>query len=229
MNVRMKNQQFQVGLMSNPGLNMNKAFKEQVGSNTELTFDLKTMIPTRKLLREEKSHVISLLIFYKTRKIMMYKVLGSLVHCTIENYFYLYYLCLQQAELYLASKISENTKFNEISGIVIPELLMNIMSCHGFMNEKKLTVMLSCCRKLVKYYLSKSFVVIENNSNVFRDVPLRVKQRINALIWHKHYFSMAYYRSIPYSNNTIKIITICSVLYRDFASTYYNDKENDII
>ena len=76
------------------------------------------------------------------------------------------------------------------------------MSCHGFVNYKRSTVMLLCRSKLVSYNLSKVFVIIENRSIDLRDVPLCVKQIIIAEILHKNYFSMECYRSIPYAGNT---------------------------
>ena len=65
---------------------------------------------------------------------------------------------------------------------------MNIMYCHGSVNDKKSTVILSCRRKLVLYYLSKGFVILDNNLSDLRDVPLNTKQRINAENLHKNDF-----------------------------------------
>ena len=68
---------------------------------------------------------------------------------------------------------------------------MNIILCRGFVKDKKLTVILSCHRKLVDYYLPKCFVIIENNSSVLSYVPLRVKQINETEILHKNDFVMA--------------------------------------
>ena len=57
---------------------------------------------------------------------------------------------------------------------------MNIISCHGFVNDTKSAVILSYFRKLVYHYLSKGFVIIENNPRAFTNVTLRTKQIINA-------------------------------------------------
>ena len=40
---------------------------------------------------------------------------------------------------------------------------------------------------------------------------------------------MACYRAIPYAANNFKIITMCNCLHTEFASTYYNDKEDAFI
>ena len=53
------------------------------------------------------------------------------------------------------------------------ELLMNIMSCHRFVKNSKTTVILTCFRKLVSYYLPKGFVSIEKSSCLERCVKTR--------------------------------------------------------
>ena len=42
-------------------------------------------------------------------------------------------------------------------------------------------------------------------------------------------FVMACYRAISSTANKLKIISICSGLYKDFAPMYYNDKVDAII
>ena len=116
--------------------------------------------------------------------------------------------------------------FNDISGIVIPDLIMNIISYHGFVNDKKPTVILSYCSTFVEYFLSKGFLILENGSIALNNLPLFVKQIIDAEILHKNYFVMACYRAISSEANTLKIIIICSSFFTGFASAYYNDKGN---
>ena len=60
----------------------------------------------------------------------------------MENYVCDGYLCLYQAKLHFADKVFKNTTFNDISGIIIPEILINIISCNGFLNNVKSTVIL---------------------------------------------------------------------------------------
>ena len=50
--------QFLVKCMLDPGLNINKAFREQVESNIDFTFRSKTMIPIRKVLRKDNTFVL---------------------------------------------------------------------------------------------------------------------------------------------------------------------------
>ena len=59
---------FQFRYMLNSGLNINKAFREQVESNMALTFSSKTVTSIIKLLSKENTHVILLLVFMKTER-----------------------------------------------------------------------------------------------------------------------------------------------------------------
>ena len=51
---------------------------------------------------------------------MIFKVLGSVVYCIMDNYVCADYLCLQKDKLSLENKGFENIRFNDISGIGIP-------------------------------------------------------------------------------------------------------------
>ena len=54
----------------------------------------------------------------------MFKVLHSFVYCITENYACDDYLCSKEAKLHVANKGFENTTYNNISGIGIPERLL---------------------------------------------------------------------------------------------------------
>ena len=69
----------------------------------------------------------------------------------------------------------EDTSFDELSGIVIPEILLNIVFCYDFVQDNKSTLILACRIKLVLYYLYKYFVILEQDSLALKNVPRRVK------------------------------------------------------
>ena len=100
------------------------------------------MFPIIKLLKKDNICVISLMLLYENRKAMVLKVLGSVIYCIMYNYICVGFVCLQKAKLSLEHKGFENTTFNYISIIVIPELLIKIISCCGFANYKKATFVL---------------------------------------------------------------------------------------
>ena len=53
--------------------------------------------------------------------------------------------------------------FNEFLGIDILDLLMNLLSCHGFKKNIKSIVILKCSRRMLEYYFSKGFGILERN------------------------------------------------------------------
>ena len=99
-------------------------------------------------------------------------------------------MCCPQTKLNVTSKVKgfENITYKTVSVIRIPELLTNIISCHGFVNNTELSVILSCRIRLVDYYFQKCFVLHEKNLNVFKNVHLLVKQIINTEHSYKHDF-----------------------------------------
>lgn len=58
--------------------------------------------------------------------------------------------------------------YNFVSRIDIPELLMNIISCHGSLNDTKSAVILSCSTKLGDYYLENVFFLVKIFQTPFR-------------------------------------------------------------
>ena len=104
-----------------------------------------------KLLKKVNTRVLSLLMFYENRKNIIFKVLSSIVYCIMENFVFVDYLCCLKTKLHVTCKrqVFENRTYNAISGIGITELLMNTISCHGFANNKKSDVILSCSSKFL--------------------------------------------------------------------------------
>ena len=62
----------------------------------------------------------------------------------MKRLFFVDYLCCPKTKLHVTSKGQgfENRAYNPVSGIGIPELLMNIISCDGFLNNTKSAVIL---------------------------------------------------------------------------------------
>ena len=80
----------------------------------------------------------------------------------------------------MLSKHEDNfnkTKLNDFSGLVIPAILMNIMSCHGFVKSSISTYILTCYNSLVTYYISKGFVIIETEVGGVDNIPIIVKNK----------------------------------------------------
>ena len=89
----------------------------------------------------------------RTEKLIkkMFRVLSCVLYYVIENYFCIEYLCCQSKPLSVIcyDKMFASTSYNELPGIGIPEVLMNLISCHGFMKKTDSTVILLCSSRLV--------------------------------------------------------------------------------
>ena len=157
---------------------------------------------------------------------MIFNVFSSVVYCIIYNYICADYLCCPQTKLHVNSsnKLFENTTYNSVSGICIHELLMNIISCNGFLNGVNSAGILSCRTKSFSYDISIGSIIHENNSSTLNNLHQRVKQRINSEHIYKNDFAITRSIAIHYGDNTLKSITMCSGLYTYFSSTYYNDR-----
>ena len=70
--------------------------------------------------------------FYEHRGTTIFKVLGSLIYFVIDIYVCLYYLCLQYNKWVYNDNSFDKFTFDDVYGIGITEVLMNIMSWHGF-------------------------------------------------------------------------------------------------
>ena len=78
-----------------------------------------------------------------------------------------------------------------MSVIGVLEIIINIISCHGFVNNTKSDVIFLCRIKLVYYYPSKGIFILRNNISALRNVPLCAKQIINLEHIYKNDFIMA--------------------------------------
>ena len=66
--------------------------------------------------------------------------------------------------------------FNEFLGIGIPDLLMKLLSCHSFTKNTKYSVILKCPTRILEYYFSKGFVILEKNSHYLKITPNEAKK-----------------------------------------------------
>ena len=62
----------------------------------------------------------------------MFKVLEIDIYSLFDSDMCLYYLCLHQEKLSKKDKLFNITTFDNISGVGITDVLINIISCHGF-------------------------------------------------------------------------------------------------
>ena len=70
--------------------------------------------------------------------------------------------------------------FDIVLGIGIQDLLMKLMSCHGFLKNIIIVFVLQSPKRMLEYYFSKGFTILECNYNNEAKLPNDVKQRTHA-------------------------------------------------
>ena len=160
----------------------------------------------------------------------MYRVLSFVVYSLIENCVCIDYLPCQSKIL---CGISRNPTFKETSlnlllGIGIPELLLDLVSCHGFMTESNSTVILNWRSRLINNYLSKGLFVIEQGSNQLNFIPNGVRLIINLVDQLKTDYVMVKSKEISAIENTIKQLHIHKNMHMTYKQYLYKTKDSEI-
>ena len=66
----------------------------------------------------------------------------------------------------------------KLLGIGIPYLLINLLSCHGFIKNINFTVILLYPSQMLEDYFSKRFVFLERNSNNLKIITNEAKKSL---------------------------------------------------
>ena len=77
-------------------LGKNKAFKERIDKCFSTKFDGTTSARISKTIKHDITRAIDMIMLYKNRKPLVFKVLGIVVYCFNEKYVCVDYLCLQR-------------------------------------------------------------------------------------------------------------------------------------
>ena len=128
----------------------------------------------------------------------------------IENYVCIDYLSCQSKTLseILCNPKFKDTSFNILIGIGIPELLLNLVSCHGFIKKPNSNVILNCRSRLINNDLSKGLSIIEQNTKQLSFIPNDVKLIIHLIDQLKIDYVMVKNKTIYAIANTIKKLNI---------------------
>ena len=81
-----------------------------------------------------------------------------------------------------------------------------------------------CRSKLVSYYLSKGFEIIDQDYQAPKDMYLRVKQRIHAINMFDNDYLTTCSTTITSVKNNLKKTHLSENIFNSFISTYYDDQ-----
>ena len=108
--------------------------------------------------------------------------------------------------------------FNKILGIVIPDLLINLMPCRGFLRNINYVVILKCPKRMLEYYFSK----VDINLVKF---PNEVKIRIHAEDTYNSDKFMICSTTIPSASNTLKNLAVNTSFRYFYIQIEFNDRK----
>ena len=115
--------------------------------------------------------------------------------------------------------------FNGFLGIGISNLLINLLLCHGFKKDIESVFILKCPRRMLEYYYSKVFGILERNSKHLKKIVKLAKHRIRAEETHDSDCVMTCNTTIASISNTLKKFWLQSSSHFSYIQTKYNGTE----
>ena len=122
-----------------------------------------------------------------------------------------------------------NKSYDKILGIGITDLLMNLMSCHGFLENKNSVIILKCPKRMLEYYFSKWFTVFECNTINLEKLPNEVKYKIHAEDTDNSEKVMTCTTRITSTSNTLKNLVVNKSFHSSYIQRKFNYKKDMII
>ena len=103
-------------------------------------------------------------------------MLSCVVYTIIDNYVCIEYLCTERkiSELKLGNSLitrHEDQGYNNLFGIGIPDIFMNMLSCQGFINNNDSIVILKCTNRMSQYYFNKGFTQLKCEEDHLKKIP----------------------------------------------------------
>ena len=103
----------------------------------------------------------------------MFRVLSCVIYTIIYRYVCIDYLGTETkkiSELNIGCSLKtkhENKDYDNLFGIGIPDIFMNMLSCQGFINNNKSIVILKCPNRMSQYYFNKGFTQLKYDEETF--------------------------------------------------------------
>ena len=108
-------------------------------------------------------------------------------------------------------------------------MLMNLISCHGFLKNEDSVVILKFPNRMFGYYFSKLFIHFDCDEIVFKKLPYKVKDRIGAEITDNSDKVMICSTTIPPTSNTLKSLFVNATSHSSYIQKEFNDEKEVII
>ena len=147
--------------------------------------------------------------------------------CNIHNY---KKLCLYWLFRFWEKKLSDlrlcaggsykhlDKKYDNVLGFGIPDLLMILLSCHGFLKNNDSIVILKCHNSIFEYYFNKGFNIFDCDENNLQRLPYEVKDRVGAEVTDNSDRVMICSTTIPSTSNTHKNLSADLIYHSSYTN-----------
>ena len=117
----------------------------------------------------------------------------------------------------------EGMDYDNLFGIGIPDIFMNMLSCQVFINNSESIVIIKCPNRISQYYFNNRFIQLPCDKDHLEKIPENVKERVGAEMEMNTNLVMICHTTITSTSYTLKNLYIG----KDCHSLYLTDDYND--
>ena len=118
----------------------------------------------------------------------------------------------------------DDQDYNNLFGIGIPDIFMNMVSCHGFINNNDYIVILKCPNQMSQYYFNKGFTEIECDKDHLKKIPDLVKEQVGVVLSENIDLVMQCSTTITSTSTTLKNLYIGTQYHSSYSTNIYSDQ-----
>ena len=164
-----------------------------------------------------------------------FQIVGLCNIYNLSNYVCVYYLGSEREtliELLLGSGGSYkhvNKSYDNVLGIGNPDLLMYLMSCHGFLKKNDYVVILKCPNRMFEYYFNKGFIIFDCDKKYLERLSSEIKYIIGTEVTDNSDKVMIFSTTFPSTSNTLKNLLVNASSHYSYTKKEFNNKNEDKI
>ena len=117
--------------------------------------------------------------------------------------------------------------YDNLFGIGIPDILLNMLSCHGFLNNNDSIVILKCPNRMSEYYFNKGFIELTCDEDHLNKLTLLVEQIVGAGVEVNPDKVMLCKTTIISTPNTLKNLVISSYYHLSYSTEKFNTEKEE--
>ena len=117
-------------------------------------------------------------------------------------------------------------EYDNLFGIGIPDILLNMLSCRGFLNNNESIVIIKFTNRMSEYYFNKWFIQLTCDEDHLKILPVRVKYRVGAELKVNSDLVMICYTTITSTSNKLKTLYISKDYHSSYSTEKFNTEKN---